>query len=319
MKTKLKQIIHGIASYVPGLKKYQAKGTGGSNSARYCYSIWLRHLVMARNNGLDPYPKIVAELGPGDSLGIGLAALISGADKYFAFDVVEHANTESNIKIFDELVTLFRNRENIPREDEFPMAKPLLKSYDFPSNILNENILEQGLKESRIKRIRGSISNLRGKDSLIEYKVPWDNESILKKESVDMIYSQAVLEHISDLRNLYKTTYLWLKPTGYVSHQIDFKCHDTADEWNGHWTYSDFMWKLISGKRAYLTTNRQPHSTHIKILLDEGYKIVCDIKNKSESKLTLDDLAPKFRSIPKDDLTTSGVFIQAVKVNYPCQ
>lgn len=32
---------------------------------------------MAKKNGLNPYPKIVAELGPGDSLGIGLADTLS--------------------------------------------------------------------------------------------------------------------------------------------------------------------------------------------------------------------------------------------------
>ena len=31
---------------------------------------------MAKANGLNPYPEVVAELGPGDSLGTGLAALI---------------------------------------------------------------------------------------------------------------------------------------------------------------------------------------------------------------------------------------------------
>lgn len=46
---------------------------------------------MAYKNGLPVHPDTVAGLGPGDSLGFGLAALISGADKYFAFDVVEQS------------------------------------------------------------------------------------------------------------------------------------------------------------------------------------------------------------------------------------
>jgi hypothetical protein len=108
--------------------------------------------------------------------------------------------------------------------------------------------------------------------------------------------------------------HLWLKSTGYISHQIDFKCHGTADEWNGHWAYSDFMWKLIRGKRPYLL-NREPHSTHTAILSEEGYRVLCDVKFKSESSLTTDDLAPRFQSISNDDLTTGGAFIQAVKIN----
>jgi len=267
---------------------------------------------MAKSNGLNPYPKIVAELGPGDSIGIGLAALISGCDKYFALDIVEYANTERNLKIFDELVTLFRNRTPIPGDNEFPRVKPTLNNYDFPADILDENRLQCALEESRIERIRDAI--LHPNNSLIQYIVPWYEASIIETESVDMIYSQAVLEHIDDLRNAYKAMRLWLKPGGYISHQIDFKCHGTAEEWNGHWTYSDFVWKLIRGKRPYLI-NREPHSTHIAILEEEGFKIVCDIKYKSKSDLNRDKLASRFKSISDSDLTTSGAFIQAVKIN----
>jgi len=311
---KLKQLIYGIATFVPGIIQYRAKGTGGTDSARYCYSVWLRHLVMAKSNGLNPYPKIVAELGPGDSLGIGLAALISGCDKYFAFDVVEHANTERNVRIFDELVTLFSNRAAIPGGDEFPEVKPYLNKYNFPADILDENRLQHALEKSRLEKIRDAISHPQLNNSIIQYKVPWYDGSILEKESVDMIYSQAVLEHVDDLQNTYKSMRLWLKSTGYISHQIDFKCHGTADEWNGHWLYSDFIWKLIRGKRPYLL-NREPLSTHITILKDEGYRVVYDKKIKSKSSFTLHDLDSRFKSISDEDLTTSGAFIQAVVIN----
>jgi len=314
VKLKIKKIIYGIATYVPGVNQYYAKGTGGTDSARYCYSVWLRHLVMAKSNGLNPYPKIVAELGPGDSLGIGLAALISGCDKYFAFDVVEYANTERNVGIFDELVTLFRNRAAIPGDDEFPRVKPCLVKYDFPADIFDENRLQYALEKSRLEKIKTAISHPQLDDSLIQYKVPWHDAGILEKESVDMIYSQAVLEHVDDLRNTYKSMRLWLKSTGYMSHQIDFKCHGTADEWNGHWVYSDFIWRLIRGNRPYLL-NREPHSTHVAILEEEGYRVVCDKKINSKSSFTINDLASRYKSISDDDLTTSGAFIQAAEMN----
>ena len=313
---KLKPLISGISTFVPGVNQYLVKGTGGTDSARYCYSVWLRHLVMAKNNGLNPYPKVVVEVGPGDSLGTGLAALICGCDKYFAFDVVEHANTESNAKIFDELVTLFKNRTPIPGENEFPEVKPYLEKYDFPADILDAKRLQHALEKSRIERIRDSISDFQRNDSLIQYKVPWYHENILGEESVDMIYSQAVLEFVDDLRGTYRAMHSWLKSTGFISHQIDFRCyfrrHAIADEWNGHWAYSELMWKLIKGNRPYFL-NREPHSTHIAILIEEGFKVVCDKTIKKESSLTINDLAPKFKSISDDDLITSGAFIQAVK------
>ncbi len=126
-----------------------------------------------------------------------------------------------------------------------------------------------------------------------------------------MIFSQAVLEHVEDLKNTYKSMYSWLKPTGFMSHQVDFRSHGTSHEWNGHWTYSDFLWKLIKGKRAYLI-NREPYSTHIKILEEEGFQKVFDTKNKLKSNLTIDKLSKRYKTMESDDLTTAGVFFQAI-------
>jgi SAM-dependent methyltransferase len=315
-KVKLKQLLYGMATFVPGVKylRARAKGSGGTISARYCYSVWLRHLVMAKKNGLNPHPKIVAELGPGDSLGIGLAALISGCDKYFAFDLLEHANAERNARVFDELVALFRNRASIPGGDEFPDVHPFLEDYAFPADILDEKRLQYALEKSRIERIRDSLADFQRKGSFVQYKAPWNDAGVLESDSVDMIYSQAVLEHIDDLRGAYRAMHSWLKSTGYISHQIDFTCHGTADEWNGHWTYSDLFWKLIRGKQPYLI-NREPLSTHIAILTEEGFKVIGNKKVRSESRLTANELAPQFKSISDDDLITSGAFVQAVRTD----
>ncbi len=310
---QIRQLIYGIATFMPGVHAFRekAKGTGGTNTAKYCYSIWLRHLVLANKSGLNSHPKIVAELGPGDSLGIGLAALISGSDKYFAFDVIEHANTERNLKIFDELIELFRERTPIPSDKELAEMKPALDQYNFPINILDEKRLTEALEESRIKKIRDAIKNPQPNNEFIQYKVPWYNASVIEKKSIDMIFSQAVLEHVEDLKNTYKSMYSWLRPTGFISHQVDFRSHGTSHEWNGHWTYSDFLWKLIKGKRAYLI-NREPYSTHIEILEEEGFQKIFDAKNKLKSNLTIDKLSKRYKTMESDDLTTAGVFFQAI-------
>ncbi len=309
---KLGQLIHGLATFLPGVNKYFTKGTGGTDSARYCYSVWLRHLVMAKNNGLNPYPEVVAELGPGDSLGIGLMALLTGSEKYLAFDIFEYANIERNLKIFKELVAILKHKADIPGDDEFPDVKPRLDNYAFPVDIFTDSKLKEALLDSRIEKIRNSIINPTEKNSMIKYKVPWFDSSVIDKESVDMIYSQAVLEHADDLENTYKAMRLWLKPNGFVSHQIDFRCHGTSNEWNGHWMYSDFTWKLIRGKRPYLL-NRAPHSTHLQLLKKENHKIVCDTTVTQNSNIKKDRLNPRFRDLSNSDLTTSGAFIQAVK------
>lgn len=308
-----KMMIAGLLTYLPGVN-HSMKGTGGTISARYCYSVWLRHLVMAEANGLNAFPKLVAELGPGDSLGIGLSALISGCNKYYAMDVVVHANNNNNLIVFDELVDLFKNRAPIPNEDEFPRVKPYLKSYAFPEHILTEERLQHALESSRLQRIRESICTSNAVDSLIRYKVPWDGENVIEHGTIDMVYSQAVLEHVNDLKKTYHSMSKWLNPLGFISHQIDLKSHGTSKDWNGHWKYSDLEWMLIKGKRPFLI-NRIPHSSHIELLQKEDFEIVCDQKIRSESNISQVNLSSKFKSISDSDLTTSGTFIQAVKIN----
>lgn len=309
---RLKPILRGIKSYLPFFSSF--RGTGGTNSARYCYSVWLRHLCVTYKNGLPSYPHTIAELGPGDSIGIGLAWLIGGAQRYYALDIVGHATNEHNMEIFDELVTLVKNRENIPDEDEFPRVYPRLESYAFLSNILTEHTLKESLNEQRITKLRKYLSNIngRGTDSPLQYICPWFSEEIINEGSVDMIFSQAVLEHIDDLEHTYEALYRWLRKGGMMSHLIDFKSHRITDEWNGHWSYSDFSWRIIRGNRPYLL-NREPLSTHIKYLEMTGFKVVCIIPVKGIGGLKRNKLARRYRNLSDEDLTTCIAHLISIK------
>lgn len=134
----------------------------------------------------------------------------------------------------------------------------------------------------------------------------------MKDESIDTIFSQAVLEHVDDLAHTYEALYRWLKPGGFMSHQIDFRCHGSAREWNGHWAYSDSVWRLMAGSRPY-SLSRQPHSTHIDLLRKSGFEVVCDAKIENHSGIQRKHLASRFKNMSDDDLTTSGAFVLAVK------
>lgn len=309
---ELFQILGGILTYVPVFNRRYRGGVGGTASARYCYSVWMRHLVWAWKNGLNARPCSVAELGPGGSIGMGLAALLSGAERYTALDVVAYSQIEKNLEVYGELVDLFRRAAPIPAADEFPEVKPMLDDYAFPGGLFPPDRLERLLHPDRLERIRTSILNPGGADSLVSYRVPWNDVEVIQPESLDMIFSQAVLEHVTELESAYRAMARWLKPGGFVSHQIDFKCHNTAAEWNGHWTYSDLEWRLIHGKRVYLL-NRAPHSAHLRLLQGEGFEVVCDKVARRVSLIGPDQLSRRFRGMSADDLTASGAFIQARK------
>ena len=125
-------ILRGALTLVPGIERFAPKigiGTGGTNSAAYCHGVWLKHLVMLWENGMRRMPTTMAELGPGDSLGIGLAAMLSGVDEVIALDVVQHFDPAFNLAIFDELVERFRSRQPRWRQGWPPSAAPSKASH----------------------------------------------------------------------------------------------------------------------------------------------------------------------------------------------
>jgi Methyltransferase domain len=292
-----------------------AGNTGGTGSARYCYSVWLRHLILAdAARPLTRVPHCVAELGPGDSIGIGLAALLSGAEKYFALDLVKYTEPRRDLAVFEELLRLYRNRAPLPADDEFPLLKPRLGGYEFPVRLLSAERMERALSQERVARIRASLTAGGGPDSMITYCAPWTGESSIHRHSVDMIYSQAVLEHVDDLSGAYRAMRSWLKPGGLMSHQIDFTCHGKADTWDGHWTFSDASWRIVVGRRPYLL-NRIPRSTHLRLLEDSGFEVLREQPVRAATSLRPASLAARFRAMSEADRTTSGTFVIAAPID----
>ena len=307
------------------LMLYRENPDGKKNqkaNARYCYSVWLRHLSIMNDYGFNTKQSIIAELGPGDSLGVGLMALLTGSNKYYALDVVKKTNLENNAILLDELIDLLLNRTDIPNEEEFPNIHPNLKSYTFPSKIITEEKMEDKYYEGKVKCIKDNLlhyETLNNKLSpIIKYYCPWYNSNIINKESVDVIFSQAVLEHVDDIRNTYEAMYLWLKPGGVMSHQIDFTSHGTSDKWNGHWAYSDYKWKIIVGNSIYLL-NRGLLSTHIDLLNKTGFEILSIIPNKTwpsgqyVGPINRNQLATRFQKMSEEDFITCGAHILSIK------
>ncbi len=320
---KIQSFISGIISFVPGgndwlfNRRKRMRKVAGTLNGEYCYSVWLRHLILARKHGvLEGVPETVAELGPGNSLGTGLAALLSGVQSYYAFDVVDHTANADNLKIFDQLIMLFKDKKKIPDSRQYPQIITELENYDFPKHILNDEILEKSLCPKRIEAIREDLQHV-GDESwtprFIHYAVPWNDTRVVKTSTIDMLFSMSVLEHVDDLELTYRAMYEWLKKGGVMSHEIDFKCHGHSHKWNGHWACPDFAWQIIRGNRPFLL-NREPHSTHLHYLRKNGFEIIVDRKKKTPSDIDRKQLASQFLNLSEEDLTTSNAFILSRKL-----
>ena len=290
------------------------EGPTGTISPRYCYSIWLRHLVLAHAHGLPTNPRVLAELGPGHSLGVGLAAMICGANDYFALDVCRDADIQRNVDVFDALVELFRKREPIPDNAEFPRVRPFLASYDFPSEILTENRLVRAMDAQRLASIRRAIADLGQSHGgvRISYYVPYCDKSVVVENSVDVILSQGVLLYVPDLADSYAAIYRWLKPGGYMSSQIDLTSLGLTSESYGHWMIPGYEWKLLTAIQPF-SLNRLPISAHKAAMQAAGFEVAGIKCEKTTDTIDRRKLAREFREMSDDDLTTASVFMQAVK------
>lgn len=316
MQVTLRALVAGMASFAPILRDWVCGGTGGTSSARYCYSVWLRHAVLAARAGFSPCVGKLAELGPGESLGIGLAAVLSGVERYVALDAKKHSAAHANLAVFEELASLYFRHAPIPDDEEFPDVYPKLSSYAFPQRIFNEAMLQDALEPRRVEALRESLRMLdRGggeHSGPIRYLAPWDPALVSTIEPVDMVISQAVMEHVEDVPGTYAMLYRWLRPGGFMSHTVDFTCHGLTRTWGGHWTLGDAVWRVVKGSRPYLI-NRLPHSAHIRHIEAAGFRVLADVRTVRPAA-DRSALAPRFAGISDDDLTIAGSLIQAIKL-----
>jgi hypothetical protein len=299
---KFPHIVKGILTWVPLLNAWRRRhaSTGGTDNARYCYSVWLRHLMTLLPHGFQIKRACVAELGPGDSIGVGLAALLSGAEHYIGLDLLPLSASADLESIFDELVGLYSRKESIPDNSEFSRIRPQLQSYKFPDHAI-EWI---GFSE-RVERIRSEIRKGPEHGRMIRYQAPWTSIDDVTSKSLDLIFSQAVLEYVAPLDEVYRAMSVWLKAGGYSSHVIDLSAHDLSPFWNGHWAYSDREWRMARGRRE-IFLNREPLSTYLAFAKKFGFEILLLKKNYGNGGLKTAQLLPRYQTLDAEDLQTRG-------------
>ena len=298
---KLSHILKGALTRLPLMNAWRRRrgATGGSDSARYCYAVWMRHLVTLDEYGFRIKGAQIGELGPGDSIGIGLAALLCGAASYVGLDIVPFSAKSDLETIFDELVKMFWGKEPIPDHHEFPYVRPMLESYEFPNHLIDWN----GFPD-RVQGLRSKLGNINC-GQVINYRAPWHSPADVAAGTLDLIFSQAVLEHVDSLPETYQAMSAWLRPGGYASHVIDFSAHYLSPHWNGHWAYSDWEWRLVRGRREFLL-NREPINTHLLTMEKSSFEILLLERDYATSGIEIPMLSKRFRLLDTEDSRTRG-------------
>ncbi len=308
---QLVPILKGVATWVPILYDPKRHGTGGTVSARYCYSVWLRHLALLDSCGLPTHYESVAELGPGDSLGISLAALLTGTDRVDTLDVVRYANTPHNLQVLAQLVELLAAREPIPDALELPEIYPRLRSYAFPA-FLDERRLEAALHDQRVDRIGAALRDVPS-DVSVTYYVPWQDCWKPNAGGADLVISQAALEHVEDIEGVQRSLAAGLRIGGIASHVIDFKSHGMTASWDGHLEYGNALWKVVKGHRPFLLNRRSP-AEHLQAMRQSGFEIIRAERVTASPTIPRGNLNAPFRDWSEEDRSTTTMVVVARRV-----
>jgi len=240
-EVKIRPILAGFLSYLPGLFAWWdgRRPMGNTSSAYYSRGIWRFHLANYKLASGAAKPENVVELGPGATLGTCVAALCDGVNRAIGLDACPYASSSAeNLRILKELT-----------DDETPVAD---------RSLISKAITNVGSGKS---------------GPLLDYVAPWNELNILPENSVDLIFSHSVMEHVDSPVETYIACFHWLKPGGIMSHKIDHSSHAITRTWNGHYGIPAAIWRVIFGKRPYLL-NRMPPSLHQKAIVAAGFEIL---------------------------------------------
>ena len=259
------------------------------------------------------------EIGPGDSLGVGCAALLSGAEQYVGLDLAARADARHDVQLLDELVSMFAHHAPIPDDRIFPNLLPKLSAYNFPNRLFaDDGPRHIRIDNDRVQSIRAAL--LDRQDVLYDnvpvgYMVPWGMRT-LDRQSVDLVITQASLQDLahdadrSELAGAFAAMSRWLRKGGIMSHQIDFS-FPLGAEWNHHWHYPEAAWRVLRGNRQAFE-NRVPLSVYLQLCDEYDFQVV-SVKRVEQPGLPREKVAPRFRDLPEADFGTSSAHIVAVR------
>ena len=208
------------------------------------------------------------ELGPGDSLATAAIAATYGAGKTWLVDAGSFAITD--IKPYQPL---------FERLDD-GQKKPSYRSVQEMLNMTNATYLTSGLQSL----------------------------TTLPSDSVDFIFSQAVLEHVAlaEFEETICELHRLQKPAGVSSHRIDLQDH------LGHslhsLRFSHSLWESRFFARSGFYTNRLRASQIVDIFTEIGYEILSRHDNRwGVLPLERSQLHPDYSGFSDDDLLIRGL------------
>jgi SAM-dependent methyltransferase len=281
------------ASLVQQLK-FRLSQSGRLTDVGYTLSVFQRHFPRLESLGFTIEGAYIAEMGPGDAMSMELLLYVLGASGVCGLDVVAVTDANTWHPAWEELTRWAE--EQVTDSEKAALERRVELAKQMVLELSPEHCLE--------------AENLSGLHYLlVSRSKPWP----LPDGSMDLIFSQAVMEHVAPLEASYIEQARVLKPGGYISHRIDLKDHLNSRDWRDHLTYSELQWSLMTSHRPGFT-NRARASQHLAALERAGLEILHVERQMNDAPpLRRSLLAAAFRDLDDEDLNTCSLDVVARK------
>lgn len=240
------EIIKNVIAGVPLLRQLKEKHSKRRvqlfDDVDRFFDVFEKLLNLCDEN-LNIKDKVVLEIGPGNSLAIGLLFLACGAKKVFLVDRFKHL-------FYDDYDISF-HRKVLER----------IKEKDFP--------FFSAASEAVIFTKGGSIDFDKDK---IEYRLGNAANLPMKNNSIDIVFSNAVFEYVHDIKKAISEIGRVTKPSGLGIHEIDLRDHFFQSQPLRLLQYPDWLWNLMAWNRPGYT-NRLRLSDFLKLFESYGFLI----------------------------------------------
>lgn len=238
---------------------------GAMDDPAYVISVFQTHY--SRTQAALPEDFVALELGPGDSIGSAICAHAYGASTSWLVDTGAYAATDPTV--YAALVERLRDLGHDLRGVD-PTA-----SLDTLLDTCGAHYLTDGLASLR--------------------QVP--------DRSVDLVYSQAVLEHVhrDEFDALMRETHRCLRPSGVASHRIDLRDH--LGEALNNLRFSEKFWESKLVRTSGFYTNRLRSAEILRSFEDAGFEVeIVDIQRWDRLPTPRSRLSPPFARHDDDEL-----------------
>ena len=242
---------------------------GYMDQASYVFNVFNEHVSRAGLQG-KLQGKTILEMGPGDSVATALVAACYGA-KTILIDAGPFAMTDlaAYRKLSEDLG---RTGVNTPDISKAETLDEVLAACD-------STYLTQGLADF----------------------------SSIKVGTVDLIYTQAVLEHVRkrEFSDTMRECFRVLAPEGIISHRVDLKDHLGGSLNNLR--FSERVWESEFFVRSGFYTNRIRYPEMIALFKDAGFNVeICDVRRFACLPLKRQYLSKDFSYLSDEDLIVTG-------------